>query len=379
MSHSILPPSSAAVWSNCTGWVIMAACCPQLDSDASREGTAAHELAAKMIESASKANLNMPHRANTIGTVSSNGVVITDGIFESAEEYAADVIIVMGNMRVLGGPHFGIEQKVACGRVHADCFGTPDMFIYVAQLKTLYVWDFKNGHSIVEAFENKQMICYVSGIMDALGLSDLETRIVARIVQPRAYHREGTIREWTFMGHEIRSHINLLAIKAAEIMASGGDCQSGPHCKWCQARHACDTALTAGMGLFEMVGVPVPVELTASQLGTQLKIIQRALDQISYLESGYSQQVESLLRSGKSVPGYRLQESLGREKWTDAEAAQKAIGITISKPGYITPKQAITAGASKEIVKKYTEIPKTGLKVVPDDTNLARKVFSYEQ
>lgn len=387
MSHSIIAPSAAHIWGKpggCTGYVLMAQAYPETEeSEEAKEGTASHEVGANMTKSAARGFVDYPHKEETVGSVASNGVVISEAMYDGAELFAEDVGEVMRATGVFGGDKLGIERRVAAPRVHELSFGTPDAFLLDERNRTLYVWDYKFGFEIVEAFENWQAINYVAGIFDELGIDGLADQwfeVVIRIVQPRGPHRDGPVREWRVKATDLRAHFNSLNQNAEESLSDRATCRSGSHCKHCPARHACDAALTGGVRLYEAASAPVPVELSPEALGVQFAIIQRARKQLEYLESGYEEQIKGLMRSGASVPGFMVEESVGRERWAkpieEVVALGDMLGHDLRKRDAITPNQARKLGIDDAVIMAYSEKPRTGTKVVADNGNKAKQVFS---
>jgi hypothetical protein len=386
MSHSILPPSSAGIWGKpdgCTGWVLMAQTYPETEETVeAREGTASHEIGAEII---TDAKTNNRHRTakDWVGTTASNGVIITEEMYEAAKEYGDDVARTMRKLSVFGGPGLRIEQRVEISRVHAINWGTPDCSIYHRPSNALYVWDYKFGFEVVEAFENWQAINYVAGLLDELeidGHVDQFTTVHIRIAQPRAFHRDGTIREWKVLASELRAHINILSSNAHKALGPDAEFNTGSHCKHCPGRHACPAALKAGTGLYEVATKPVPVELSPEALGVQLAIVKRARKQLEYLESGFEEQAKGLIRSGSMVPGWSVEEGIGREAWAKPIEEVIALGdmleFDLRKPvAAITPNQAKKLGVDEAVITAYSTKPRTGLKVVPDNGNKAKQVF----
>jgi hypothetical protein len=122
------------------------------------------------------------------------------------------------------------------------------------------------------------------------------------------------------------------------------------------------------------------VELSPEALGVQFAIIQRARKQLEYLESGYEEQIKGLMRSGASVPGFRVEESVGRERWAkpieEVVALGDMLGHDLRKRDAITPNQARKLGIDDAVIMAYSEKPRTGTKVVADNGNKAKQVFS---
>lgn len=386
MAHSIIPPSSAGIWGKpggCTGWVLMAQTYPETEeSEAAKEGTAAHEIAERMILAKARAGHGYPTREDTVGAIATNGVVYTDEMYDAAEIYAADVAAVMRETGVFGGDHFGVETHIEAPLVHELSRGTVDAFVYSQKQRALYIWDFKFGYTHVEAYENWQAINYLAGLIDTLGIdghTDQYTTVHVRIVQPRAYHRDGPIREWVIKASDMRQYFNVLSANAHKALGAGTEYNSGSHCRYCPGRHACPAALKAGVQLYEAATQPTPVELDAESLAVQYGIVTRARAQLEYLESAFEEQIKSRIRRGENVRGYAVIESSGRERWArpaeEIIALGDLLGHDLREPKVKTPNQVRKLGIDDSVIMAYSERPRTGLKLVPDDENRARRIF----
>lgn len=384
MSHSVIPPSSANIWgapNGCTGWPAMVARYPEDESEATREGEASHWLGETLIQMGVAMHVTPSVRDGLIGEAAPNGVIVSDEMFDAAWEYANDVV---RTIKEHPDAIWGVEHRITAPRVHAESFGTTDAYLYDAADHRLIVWDYKFGFKIVEAFENWQGINYSAGLFDELGIDgllDQKLRVDIRIVQPRAFHRDGAIRSWKFLASDIRGHINQLANAAAEALSDRAQTRSGEHCIYCNARHACPAALEAGLGMFEAVNKPIPAELSSEQLGTQLSIVKRARKQLEYLESGYEEQLKSIIRGGANVPGWSIEQGVGKRQWSKPaeEILQLGdlMGVDLKEPiKPISPAQAEKKGVDAAVVAAYVERRQTGLKVVPDNNNKAKEVFS---
>ena len=381
MEHSPIPPSSAAIWgapNGCTGWHKMASQYPELEkSESAKEGDACHELAAKMINHPEL--LGPRSKADVIGTTATNGMVVSPGMVEGADLYARDVLeTIAGKLGSLE-----VEKKIQAPRIHPISFGTSDCFFYDQNTRELFLWDFKFGFKPVEVFQNWQAINYVAGILDSLGLTPDEENGISvkiRIVQPRAPHRDGPVREWSVTVPELLPLFETLHENAALTFTDRAQIQSGKHCEYCTARHACPAALTAGVGLYEVATTPLPVELSVDALSFQFAIIQRAKEQISFLETGFEEQIKSLLRQGTQVPGYALEPTFGRLQWSkpisEVIGLGKLLGIDLEKPTAITPKQAEELGLAPSLVKEFSETLRTGVKIVSNTDTKAKEIFS---
>ncbi len=384
MPHSLIAPSSAHIWSKCTGSVLLAQQYPETEeSETAREGTASHEVAQRMIHAGLRANIGMPKRSETVGTVATNGIVIDDDMFDGAELYAHEVCRVASERHISGGEYIGVEATVRAPSVHAESYGSVDAFIFDRPHYGLFVWDYKYGFVPVEVFENEQLINYVAAILDQFGVCGVEDQMLTihfNVIQPRAHHRDGPVRRWSIKAADIRAHINRLSAAAHVALGPDATLQSGTQCRYCQARHACPAARNAGVALYESCLQPVGEDLTPEALAAEYSIVTRATEQIKALSSGYEEQIRTLIRSGTNVPGYVLQEGKGRETWKVPFAQVAGMGDMLNtdlrKLQLITPNQARAKGLDPDVIGAFTERPNTGLKLVPVDTNRARGIFT---
>lgn len=349
---------------------------PEADSDASREGTAAHWVAECLLSGKPE---------HPIGTMAPNGVVVTDEILLGAKVYADNVRQTLAKYR--DEPQvLVLEQPVKCGSIHPEyCWGTPDARLWLPRKQRLILWDFKFGHGEVEVVDNDQLLVYLSGILDSIGvdgLSDQELMVEFRIVQPRCYTADGPIRTHAFRAHEARTHFNQLAAAAEQALRPNPPTVSGPHCAYCPARHACSTARRAAMSAVDYTGTSMPEPVTAEALSFELELLERAEEAIKARKTGIAAQVESFLRAGKQVPGYALEQASGRRKWraehnvTTLKALGAMYGINLIKEEPITPTQAKQKGVDASVIEAYSEVPSAGMRLVKQDLSRITRILT---
>lgn len=372
--HSILPPSSAKEWGACTGWLpLNVVLPPEGDSEESRLGTAVHELAAIILAS----GMDTWSAEDWLGTPMSNGVPVDEEMFECAMTYVTDVL----NMYQLHpNGDLRIEQTIECKSINEYCFGTPDATLWDSERNVLFVWDYKHGFDPVDVYQNTQLVTYVSGLLDLYRPLDTDVTVVMRIVQPRAFHREGGIREWTVNASALRGPINLLANAAGKNVSGQGECQTGEHCKYCKARHTCEAAIKAGVSLFEVVSQPIPMEMSNAAMGVQYSLLKRAEAHIKSLLAGFEAQLMSKLTHGEIVEGWELKDSFGKRKWNlpdeDIIFTGDAMEIDLRTPvNAISPAQAEKKGVPKDVVAMFAHSPKTGVALVKSDMTAVMRKF----
>lgn len=381
-AHSILPPSGAPAWVHCPAWVLAQLTYPdQGETEESREGEAAHEVGAALVNSGARAGMGETFKP---GELASNGVVITDEMIEGGELYASDVRDAMDAHRCYA-PH--IEEGVHAKRIHDQSWGTPDCWLYSKADAVLYLWDYKFGHEQVDAFENWQTINYVAGIFDQLevdGLADQYLTVVIRIVQPRAYHRDGPIREWRLKGSDLRGYFNQLRAAAEEALGASPRAVPGLHCKHCTGRHACEANQRAACGAADYARSAHFHDMPPEAVGLELAYLTEAAKVLASRITGLEEQGMGLVRAGTPVPGWFAEQGQGRERWkgpaSEIATLGDLMGVDIRKPdALITPKQAIAAGLPAEVVRQYSETPKTGWRLKRDDGRRARAIFGGEK
>ena len=382
--HSVIAPSAAHIWgapSGCRGYVAMAAAYAEDgDSEPAREGTATHEIVAAMIAAHSRAGIDYPTADLVVGRPASNGVIFDADMYDAADLYAKDVVNVMYSSGVMTP---GVEQRVTAAAIHELSAGTPDCFIYDAHRRTLYIWDLKYGFGVVDVFENWQLINYYAGIKQTLGINGIDDQSLTvkfRIVQPRAFHRDGPIREWLTTGAALRPLVNQLHHGAHEALAPNAATRSGAHCRYCPARTHCTAAIEAGVSLYEAAGLPLPVEMSPTAVAAQYTITVRAAAHLKSMAAGLEEQIKSMIRRGVNVPGYLAQTGYGRERWAAPAADVIKLGdmlnIDLRTGDAVTPAQAKKLGVQPDVIAAYSERPASGVSIVADDGRKARAIFT---
>lgn len=361
--HSPIAPSSAARWVQCPGSVALSAAYPQEETQRQREGTAAHWACVEVLQG----------RTVDVGVIAPNGVVLTEEMCDGAEIYADAV-----RADITSTAAWHIETRVDCPDIHEQSWGTPDAWVFDRPVRRLVITDYKFGHRLVDPFECWQLINYASGILrvhDVTGLEDQALTVTMRIVQPRGYHRDGPVREWVVTASDLRPYFNRLAAAATVALQPGATCTPGPECRDCAGRHACEALQRAGYQAADAALSSVPLELSPSALARELQLLERSATLLDARITGLSTAAQALLRAGATVPGYSLEQGSGRERWkapvAEVVMLGQMMGVDVSKPGTLTPKQAIKAGLPAELVNQYSETPRGEVKLVPDGTRLA--------
>lgn len=378
MSHAVLPPSSAEQWVKCPGWVDMTVWYPDdEETEAAMIGTAVHELGAHLIDAMEDQD---PISA-------SNGVRYLDEMIECAELYAG---YCRGLIEQYPRSAYAIERHVSMANtVHPENSGTPDFALVDRESRTIHIVDYKHGRGIVEAYENWQLLDYAFGVAEAHNLSipelwGHEWSVNLTIVQPRAFHGDGVIRTWVPAPRDLQGYANRLRTSAHEALSGDAKCHAGEHCRYCNALHACPTALKTGMLLFDVAGRSTPVELSPEAMALQYEVIQQATKLLTSLQTSYEAQITSKIRSGQNIPGWALEGKVGNLEWTattdELFAIGDLMGVELRKaPEAITPAQAKAKGLDASILTDYASRPSKGFKLVKFDDSRISRIFNNVQ
>lgn len=376
--HSRISPSSAGVWSKCPGSVSLKEKHPRTgDTEAAREGTAAHEMAADMLLAALRGGVG----DLKVGDTASNGVVLTDEMRAGAKVYADTVMEEARDLAAFGGGGCGIERQVSAPSVHAESFGTVDSFLWSENKGRLFVCDYKFGRRPVGVFENMQLINYLAAIMDELNLHGKVFDVTFCVVQPRLTSEWMAVRKFTAPISDCLPLIAKLKLAAELIYTGPAMCTTGDHCRYCSGKISCIAAQRVAAEVLEVTESPMGQHrnLTNSEVATQLAWLERAEESVKFMRIALEESVYSRIQSGELIPGYRLTPSRGSGVWTkpvsELETLGSLVGAKLTKSVAITPKQARDAGVPAEIVASCSE-RHSKMVVTKDSGEAARLIFN---
>ncbi len=342
-----LRPSNAHIWTKCFGWHHFRQKAPSLPDSGmySEEGTRAHKLAADMLHGIMDASY-------------------PEEMIEAVSVYVEDI----------GGKSVIIEKPIEYDGIQ----GTPDAWVVAGN--TLIIWDFKYGRGLVEVFENPQLVIYASALIKSAWLQ-AGAFVEMRVVQPRGFHRKGPIRSWKIPIAELAPYTQKIeAAKKASL--EGGDLTPGKQCKYCEVRQCCPALQSAAMSAVEFSEQPDLDLFSPESVGIELQILHSFRDLVSHRITGIEAQAMAFLKTGKIVPGYRLEEGQGNKTWNapidQVISLGELLGIPLEKPGVITPTQAAKLKMDETVIASMSHRPKQGLKLVPDDGNFGKELFKNE-
>lgn len=389
--HATLAPSSAPQWGHCAGSVKAQHAFPDLESEQTREGTAAHWVVSEALE-AYTTGAAVPCSAYE-GAQAPNGVIIDEKMTEGAQVMVDSVVSTWQRWGHDG--ELLIEQRVHMPGIHpTENWGTLDASLYVPERSVLYIWDYKHGHRDCQAVDNLQLVNYLAGLVERYqidGLTDQQTTVVARIVQPFSYHAAGPVKDWVFKLSDLRGTFNILHAKAHEALSDNPRLNTGKWCRDCKAVGVCSSARMAGYNFVDMVNEPYQMdEMAGSDLTVERSILQDGLAVAKARLEAIEDELTHRVQKGETDSGLTLEASEGREQW--AIPTKQVImlcgqlGVDATKEAVKTPRQTRDA-APKEVrpvletvMANVVRRPAGKIKLVPaSDTKAARAFHTKEE
>lgn len=345
-------------------------------SESAEEGTAAHWVAQQFA-----AEVAGP-TTFTVGQLAPNGVAIDADMIEHGQAYG-DFIPSGEGSHILppwieADASFMLtpEIRIAC---RAD--------VSWIDGNVLHLRDYKYGWRLIEVVGNWQLIAGAIGAVrklfrewdeDLLGAFPV-TEVCMSIHQPRPYHPDGPLREWTVTLTELSAwHDKLVAlITALDPRALA----TGSHCAYCPGAilGTCPAFVRASYNAIDAVMTADMIDVPPAALAVQLDHLRRAQevlkDRLGYVEDLV---VRALQSNSASVPNYGVRPNYGNTIWTvDADTIRKETNADILQPAkLVTPAEAKRRGVSDEVIAKYTKRPMIGQKLVKIDADAeARKAL----
>jgi hypothetical protein len=334
-AHALLSASSSARWLACPPSAVAATLYESADTDFTREGTLAHEVAEIVARARVEdgAGIKGPWKAEVTPEMVRCAEAYADYIQEQITDDAAIVLL---------------EQRVNFSRWVPGGFGTCDCMII--QGHRLDVIDYKYGQGVaVSAVRNPQMSLYGLGALADFGMIYDIKEVVLHIFQPRINNVSfwpvyaAALLEW---GAQTVKPCAELAAKGQGEMCAGDHCRFCPHAGNCPALAAACTKAISING--EMVEVP---SLEPWMLADALK----AEPMISAWLKAVKDRALAALMNGEEIPGYKVVEGRGSRAWSDEAAVLARVqGCHYAPEEYLKTELLSPAALEKSIGKKVT-------------------------
>ena len=324
-AHALLSASSAARWLACPPSAVAAEAYPKQDTDYTREGTLAHEVA----------------EIYARGGITAPGNEIDQEMIECAKGYAEYIQeqTKSDSATVL------LEQRVDFSTWVPDGFGTADCIII--QGNSMDVIDYKYGKGVaVSAQDNPQMKLYGLGAYSDFGFAyDVKT-VRVHIYQPRM----NNISVYELSVSDLLAWAEETVKPTAEKAAKGkGNYNPGEHCRFCPHAGRCRaltktcTEYVTAHGMRASVPVLAPWEVAE---------VLRMEPLVSLWLKRVKDQALTTLLDGGDVPGYKVVAGRGTRTWAD----DLEVGRELINAGYtndeITKTELLSVAAMEKALGK---------------------------
>jgi hypothetical protein len=340
---------------------------PQDDSPESIEGTAAHWVVSELLSG----------RTVIEGQISPNGVSISGEMLDGADLVCETV----GRRMPVAQLH--IEETVSIPQIHAECFGTPDIWSYSPGNPHLEIIDYKFGHGFVDEYFNLQGLLYALGILAHLKVASVvdirHVSVSFTVVQPRCYYRGEPVRTHSYTIQDAAEYIDALQSAAAMAKQPQPLAVTGDQCSHCPGRHTCSVLQRAAYSDAEYADNRQPHTLSPQSAALELRMLERALSRLEARVDGLRELTLANIKAGANIPYYRLEAGKGRVQWTAAPeqiiTIGQMLGKDLSKPGVVTPSQAAKLSIDASVISAYSQLIPGAQKLVPENNSDARRVF----
>ena len=275
---------------NCPGSVQLCSGLPSTSSVYAEEGTRAHALAETLL-------LGLP----------------VDPVAEDLPPDmlpAVQVYVDYVNSLSADGYDVYLEQRLDLANYHpelAGCFGTADCVAYRADLKHLYVVDYKHGKGVpVPALGNPQLRYYALGAIAMIRLPVESVTMV--IVQPRSSGEPVRVDCVDRVALEVFGADLRAAVKRTKEWDA--PLNPGEWCQFCPAHAICPE-------VNKIVTQAVATEFSPAALSSPAALA-KALESLPVVE-GWANAVREFAfqqaNAGVRIPGYKLVEKRANRSW----------------------------------------------------------------
>jgi len=359
--HSKYSASGSHRWINCPGSIKLSEKAPpQLENEYAKEGTLAHQILEDI--------LNSKHPHKYVSALRSN-----QDYDQTMVEHCYEAFKYIESITPEGAIRLAETALKLPDYIGPNLFGTVDCLIATI-FDELIVIDFKYGAGVpVEVKHNTQLIYYALAAAINYDYNFETVRMI--IIQPRAFHEDGPIRE-TKMGVNLLQQYETLFKNAIQICEKPNPpLKAGEWCRWCPAKLLCPEISSKAMQEAQIVFDEVEEEIThlpvesipAQNLGRTLKTAELLEVWIEALKDHAFNQA----KAGVKIEGYKLVEKRSTRKWFDAAKVEKAAykkykDLIFTKPELLSPAQFEKATGDKDFVFKNTTAISSGITLVPE-------------
>lgn len=379
-THSILAPSGSSRWLRCVGALHLSKGLPSLDAEHNASGSCSHWLGDWALTHPALDLSCWLGKEMTFGTNPPFKFTVDEERLERVRAYVGQINREPGTLlveqRLDTTPVLGVPNQEG----HADTIKLYPEGGVVKDEKLLRgvvsVHDFKDGHILVRAKDNFQLMIYLCAAMMQYSIVGEFEAFRGCIHQPKLHHYD----EWTYTREQLLAFMDAIrpvAQLAYDLYYSNVAFDPAVHltagevqCQWCPVRGRCPERARYIISLFDPI--ITKHEITNDTLG----MIKGIEAQVRAALADYAAEAERRALSGSKIPGQKLIKGRkGSRQWMDPVKAAANMELTLGDAAYepsvpISPTEAerLLKGGYKTLAAsvgvRQSEAP---LKLVPED------------
>lgn len=330
--HALLSASSAHRWLACPASAMAAEAYPNEQTEFTREGTLAHEVAEVVAREKLRPETG---RDGFAPDVTQEMLECAAGYRDYIQEQTkSDCAVVL------------LEQRVDFSPWVPEGFGTCDCIIL--QDDTMTVIDYKYGQGVpVNAEGNPQLRLYALGALNDYGIAVDVQKVEMHIYQPRI----NNVSADTITAAELLEWAEKTVKPIAQKAAKGkGGYSAGPHCRFCPHAGRCRELTKTCTEFVEAHDLRVAVPVLAPH---EVADVLRMLPLISLWAKRVNAQALDTLLGGGTIPGYKVVEGKqGNRQWLDELKVAEALHAAGYKPEDITETKLLSPAAMDKAIGK---------------------------
>ena len=321
--HAKLSPSGAHRWMVCHGSVALEAPFPDSSSEFAAEGTLAHEVAAKCLESGVEPSALIGQKFNIDGF----DFIVDQTMADHVKDYMKLV------REYAEGGELLVEKRVRIGHLTGEegAGGTSDAIIIKG--REIIIIDLKYGMGVrVDANENPQLMLYALGALyeyEVLGDFDTVTMVIH---QPRLNH----VSEYSIPVSELLTFADDVVSAADKVRWEDPVLVPGEkQCRFCKAKATCPALraemaeLVSGAADISDFADMIPNAVSSETSDNYLPVAMSKVELIEQWCKAVRAETERRLLAGQPVTGYKLVAGrAGNRDWRDAKAVEEMMKKT---------------------------------------------------
>lgn len=360
-AHAKLSASGAHRWMNCPGSVALCEKAPpQRSSKYADEGTQAHACLEFLLRNRRVVGAHDAAKLKWSNDMVKHAM--------GALQYVAE--LETGKSDTL------IEARVTLDFIQPGMFGTVDVAV-VDYFKTLTVIDYKYGAGVpIDPEANSQLVYYLLGLAYFYGFNFSMFKVV--VIQPRAGHERGPIREWTVSCDELEKWWGWFNTAAHRANDPKAELKPGDWCRWCQAKPICPAISTKAL---QEAQIDFPFEKTREPAlpepkmfkGKELSNVLSAIDKIETWMEAVKEHAFHQAKAGFKIPGFKLVKKRSIRRWAHpdlaADLARRQFGELAFEPStLVSPAQLEkrTRGGAADFIATQATNESSGETLAPE-------------